>query len=160
MKAKDLIIEKWLNSPEDFKLELADGKIKYIHVFQMLCPGCVYHGVPQTIEVFDKYNSENFQVLGLHSVFENHEVMNEAALKVFIKEWRLQMPIAIDKLLPGEWMPATMRSYGLQGTPTTLIIDGNGELRLSYFGHMETKSLHAFIEKLIEEYYSAVSLKA
>lgn len=161
MKAKELEIEKWLNTSEGFKeIKLADGKIKYIHVFQMLCTGCVYYGVPQTMDIFNKFNSDNFQVLALHSVFENHEVMNEKALKVFINEWKLKMPVGIDKLLPGQWMPATMRAYGLQGTPTTLIIDGAGELRLSYFGHMETQGLYEFLEKLIEENNSAIKLNA
>ncbi len=159
MKAKDLIVEKWLNSSPDFKVELADGKIKFIHVFQMLCPGCVYYGIPQTIEVFEKYNSGKFSVLGLHSVFENHEVMNEAALKVFIKEWRLNMPIGIDKKIPDDWMPATMRSYALQGTPSILIIDGKGELRMNYFGHLENEQLFKFLDSLIKENLSAIELK-
>ena len=160
MKAKELMIEKWINANQDFKLELADGKIKYIHVFQMLCPGCVYYGIPQMIDIHERYQSENFKVYGMHSVFENHHVMNEEALRVFVKEWRLKMPIAIDKLLPGEWMPVTMRSYGLQGTPTTLVIDGKGELRMNFFGHMEGTKLYAFLDKLIKEQHSAIELKS
>lgn len=151
MKAKDMNIEKWLNTTENFKLDLQDGSIKFIHFFQMLCPGCVYYGIPQTTEVFNKYQSEKFKVMAVHSVFENHEVMSEAALKVFIHEWRLPFPVGIDKRLDGEWMPETMKTYQMQGTPTTVVIDGKGEVRLAHFGHFEQDQLEAFLNRLIEE---------
>ena len=159
MKAKEVIVEKWINTTENFSLNLADGKIKYIHFFQMLCTGCVYYGIPQTVAIYEKYNSEKFQVLAIHSVFEHHEAMNENALRVFIHEWKLKMPIGIDKLLPGEWMPVTMKTHGLQGTPTTIVIDGHGELLLNTFGHLDTNRLCEFLDKLIEENNSALPLK-
>lgn len=159
MKAKEMQIEKWLNVSENFSLNLADGKIKYIHFFQMLCTGCVYYGIPQTQKIFEVYESEKFEVLAVHSVFENHEAMNENALKVFIKEWKLAMPVGIDKHLPGEWMPSTMKAYHLQGTPSTIVIDGNGELRLNVFGHMDMDRLCHFLNQLIEENNSAITLK-
>ena len=159
MKAKEVIVEKWINTTENFSLNLADGKIKYIHFFQMLCTGCVYYGIPQTAAIYEKYNSEKFQVLAIHSVFEHHEAMNENALRVFIHEWKLKMPIGIDKILPGEWMPLTMKTHGLQGTPTTIVIDGQGELRLNTFGHLDTHRLCDFLDNLIQENNSAIPLK-
>ena len=57
MKAKKLIIEKWINTPEGFSFDVKDDCIKIIHAFQMLCPGCVYKGIPQTIELFNKFDS-------------------------------------------------------------------------------------------------------
>ena len=158
MKAKELIIEKWINTEKEFSLSLADGTIKFIHVFQMLCPGCVYYGIPQTIEVFNKFNGPNFKVMAVHSVFENHEVMSEAALDVFIKEWHLPFPVGIDKRLSDQWMPETMKSYQLQGTPSTIVIDGKGQVRLNHFGHFDESALNKFLEKLIKEQNSAISL--
>lgn len=151
MKAKDLIIEKWVNAPVNFELSVSSQKIKIIHVFQMLCPGCVYRGIPQTVELFNKYNSEDVVVVGMHSVFENHHAMLPEALDVFIKEWRLPFPVAIDKRIDDQWMPETMKAYHLEGTPSLIIIDHNGDIQLCSFGHVETEKLDTYITKLINE---------
>jgi hypothetical protein len=117
----------------------------------MLCPGCVYFGIPQTIEIFKKFEGSQFKVMGLHSVFENHHVMTQEALEVFIHEWKLPFPVGIDQRKDDEWMPETMKAYHLQGTPSTIIIDGKGELRLCHFGHFEMDQLEKFLKKLIDE---------
>ena len=152
MKAKSLIIDKWLNASEDFSLNVVgDDCIKIIHVFQMLCPGCVYRGIPQTHELYNKFNSEDVKVVGLHSVFENHEAMPPHALEVFISEWRLPFPVGIDKQADGEWMPETMKAYQLQGTPSLIIIDHIGEVKLIHFGHVDQGKVEAFIYELINK---------
>ncbi|OUR93538.1 hypothetical protein A9Q84_18895 [Halobacteriovorax marinus] len=149
MKAKELVIDKWVNAPEGFELKVKDSSIKIIHVFQMLCPGCVYKGIPQTQELYSKFNSDDVKVVGLHSVFENHEAMQPHALKVFISEWRLPFPVAIDKRLEGEWMPETMKAYQLEGTPSLIIIDRDGSLKLKHFGLIDQEKLEIFINELI-----------
>lgn len=151
MKAKEFVIDKWVNARPDYHLDLSSDKIKIIHVFQMLCPGCVYQGIPQTVELYQKFNSNDVEVVGLHSVFENHHVMTPEALDVFIKEWRLPFPVAIDKRLEGEWMPETMKAYHFQGTPSLLIIDHKSDVRLNHFGHLDQEQLEAFIQRLINE---------
>ena len=41
-----LFVEKWLNVEEDFDEKSLSGKVVAIHAFQMLCPGCILHGIP------------------------------------------------------------------------------------------------------------------
>lgn len=150
MKAKELIIEKWVNSEEGFKFSVKSNQIKVIHVFQMLCPGCVYRGIPQAVELYQKFNSEDVSIVGLHSVFENHYAMQPNSLDVFIKEWRLPFPVAIDKRLEDNWIPETMKSYHLQGTPSLIVIDHLGDLKLCRFGHVDQDQIESFIQGLIE----------
>ncbi|MBX3016303.1 MAG: TlpA family protein disulfide reductase [Bdellovibrionaceae bacterium] len=150
MKALPLKIEKWLNAPAGYDLDLASEKVKVIHAFQMLCPGCVYYGIPQTVELFDRFRGTDVEVVGLHTVFEHHDVMTEAALQVFIDEWRLPFPVAIDKPRAGERLPETMKSYDLQGTPSTLVIDREGELVVKHFGIIQTEQLVEIVTKLSE----------
>ena len=141
MKAQPLQVSKWLNAPQGFELDLKAPSLKVIFVFQMLCPACVYRSVPQAMELHALLKGQNIQVVGLHSVFEHHDVMSEEALKVFIHEWRLQFPVGIDFRKDGQWMPETMKAYNMQGTPTLIVIDETGELRLQHFGHLETSQL-------------------
>jgi hypothetical protein len=101
--------------------------------FQMLCPGCVEHGLPQAKRLRERFNPTQVAILGLHSVFEHHDVMTPAALEAFQHEYKWPFPIAIDAP-DGKGIPKTMAAYQMQGTPTMLIFDRAGRLRRHYFG--------------------------
>lgn len=147
MKATPLKVQKWLNAPDEYSLDVSANKIKVIHAFQMLCPGCVYHGIPQTVELYNKLQGPDIDIVGLHTVFENHHAMVEESLKVFIKEWRLPFPVGIDQHINGRSLPETMREYQLQGTPTTIVIDQSGEVLVKYFGALDTEKLIDFLKQ-------------
>lgn len=155
MKATPLQIEKWLNAPEGYSLDVNANKVKVIHAFQMLCPGCVYHGIPQTVELYQKLHDQGIEVVGLHTVFENHHAMGEESLKVFIKEWRLPFPVGIDQHANGKSLPETMREYQLQGTPSTIVIDQHGEVLVKYFGALDTEKLIQFILEVSKQSHPA-----
>lgn len=149
--AKDWIVEKCFNTDQNISLKDKLGQVIYMPVFQMLCPGCVYYCIPQALKIYQQFKDKNLAVLGLHSVFENHEAMKPLALKVFIKEWRIPFPVAVDLRKEGEWSPETMKAYGFQGTPSVVLIDSKGRLRLNRFGHIEDDKLIPMIKELLEE---------
>lgn len=150
MKAKDLIIDKWLNTNEGFHFKVNGPYIKVIYVFQMLCAGCIYREIPQAQEFYKKFNSAQVKVIGLHSVFENHKAMEPHALEVFISELKLSFPVAIDKRLEGEWMPETMKSYNLQGTPSLIIIDHQGQVKICHFGLTDQEKVEKLVQQLLD----------
>lgn len=43
----ELQVSEWLNTPEPLSLAALRGQVVVVHAFQMLCPGCVSHGLPQ-----------------------------------------------------------------------------------------------------------------
>ncbi len=145
--------ELWLNTKQALTLEALRGRVVVLHAFQMLCPGCVAHGIPQTREIQRQFDPREVAVIGLHSVFEHHEVMTPAALRVFVHENRLTFPIAVDR--PGigdEWpLPRTMRAYGLQGTPSLVIIDKEGRIRAHHFGQVSDLQVGATLGRLLGE---------
>jgi thiol-disulfide isomerase/thioredoxin len=152
--APELEVSQWLNAPAQQpppSLEALRGKVVLVHAFQMLCPGCVMHAVPQAKRVHEALRREDFAVLGLHSVFEHHETMTPAALAVFASEFRLRFPIGVDRPQPGSALPATMAAYGMQGTPTTLLVDRQGRLRLHEFGAIDDLALGLHIGLLLAE---------
>ena len=95
--APEIDAESWLNTPHPFTLAALRGQVVVLHAFQMLCPGCVVHGTPQAQNVHRTLTGRGVQVIGLHSVFEHHPVMGRAALEVFVHEFRLEFPVAIDQ---------------------------------------------------------------
>lgn len=149
--APELIVSKWFNSKSDIILQSLRGKVVAIHAFQMLCPGCVLHGIPQAKKLFDKFNSEHVAVLGLHTVFEHHEGMQEKSLQAFLHEFRVKFPVGIDQPSQSSDIPQTMELYSMRGTPTWIIIDRKGHLRLHAFGQMDDLILGSEITKLAME---------
>ncbi|MEM8837349.1 MAG: TlpA disulfide reductase family protein [Pseudomonadota bacterium] len=151
-RAPELFVSEWLNTPAPLSLEALKGKVVLIEAFQMLCPGCVSHALPQAMKVRDVFPEDQIAVLGLHSVFEHHEAQgHRAALEAFLHEYRISFPVGIDEQSETAPLPKTMMTYGMRGTPTTLLIDRNGILRRHSFGLIEDMVLGAEIATLLTE---------
>lgn len=150
-KAPELEIAQWLNTDAPITLERLRGHVVVVHAFQMLCPGCVAHGLPQAAAIRATFDERDVVVLGLHSVFEHHAVMTPQALAAFAHEYRLGFPIGID--MPGTdgLIPRTMQAYGLRGTPSLLLIDRSGRLRLNHFGRIDDMRVGALVAQLVAE---------
>lgn len=126
-----------------------------LEAFQMLCQACVTHALPQAQRVRKAFSSDDVVVLGLHTVFEHHDVMTPEALATFVSEFRIPFPVGIDHHDdPDDRIPATMRAYGLQGTPSTVLIDRAGRIRSSSFGIVEDLHLGSAIGRLLAEPWS------
>ena len=149
-EAPELEVARWFNTDTALTLESFRGRVLVMHAFQMLCPACVSHGLPQATKTRQNFAAKDVAVIGLHSVFEHHAVMTPAALDAFIHEYRLTFPIGIDRPAQGS-IPATMRAYQLQGTPSVVLIDKRGRLRLSHFGVIDDMALGAAIGRLAAE---------
>lgn len=148
----ELSVTRWINTRQPLSLNALKGKVVMVMAFQMLCPGCVQHGLPQARKVAEQFSDDEVVVLGLHSVFEHHDVMTPKALEAFMHEYRWPFPVAVDA--PGEeenGLPRTMAAYEMRGTPTILIFDRQGRLRRHYFGHVEDVRLAAELMALAIE---------
>lgn len=141
----------WLNAPAPLTLAQLRGRVVVLHAFQMLCPGCVSHGLPQAAEIQRTFDPRAVAVLGLHSVFEHHEAMTPAALRAFVHEYRLTFPIATDQPSETQPLPRTMLAYRMQGTPTLVLIDRHGRLRAQHFGGVADLLVGAEIGRLLAE---------
>lgn len=148
--APPLIVADWLNATAPITLDRLQGRVVMLVAFQMLCPGCVSHGLPQAARAREAFGPADLAVIGLHTVFEHHEAQgSRAALSAFLHEYRISLPVGVDAASPSGGPPQTMRAYGMQGTPTTILIDRRGLLRLHRFGHVDDMRLGAAIEALI-----------
>ncbi len=147
----ELEVSEWLNTAEPVQLSRLRGRVVVIHAFQMLCPSCVSHGIPQATAIHNTFAREDVVVLGLHSVFEHHAVMGPDALRVFVHEYRIPFPIGIDRAQPGQAIPSTMQQLGLKGTPSLIVLDRQGVIRLHHFGRASDMGVGALLGKLIAE---------
>ncbi len=148
IKAQELQVKTWLNTEKPLSLEQLKGKVIVVYAFQMLCPGCVEHTLPQAKKVHTTFSSNDITVIGLHTVFEHHEAMQEVSLRAFLHEYRITFPVGIDQPDETSPLPKTMTAYQMQGTPTLLLINHEGDLHAQYFGHTPDLQLGAEIAKL------------
>ncbi|RMF35726.1 MAG: TlpA family protein disulfide reductase [Alphaproteobacteria bacterium] len=141
---------EWLNVDDPPTVQEFHGRVLAVEVFQMLCPGCVMHGLPQAQRIAATFDPAEVAVIGLHSVFEHHAANSRAALEAFLHEWRIRFPVAIDA--PGEGrLPRTMERWQLQGTPTLVLFDRRGEMRARHFGQVADLALGAEIMAMTKE---------
>lgn len=148
--APDWQTSQWFNSPP-LRLQALRGRVVVLEVFQMLCPGCVSHALPQALEIAQTFRPEDVAVIGLHSVFEHHAAMTPVALEAFLHEYRIGFPVGVDQVVPGSPIPATMQAYRMQGTPTTILIDRVGRVRLQHFGRLRDLAIGAQVAALVGE---------
>lgn len=140
----------WLNASKSLDIPDFRGRVLIIEAFQMLCPGCVSHGLPQAQRIVQAFPSDHVAVIGLHTVFEHHKAQGtREALAAFAHEYRLNFPIGIDR--QDGRLPATMTAYNMQGTPTLVVIDRSGCLRFQRFGHVDDLTLGSIIGTLLGE---------
>jgi len=137
---------QWLNSDP---LTLADlrGRGVVLEAFQMLCPGCVSGALPQAVRLRQTFGDE-LAVVGLHTVFEHHDAMTPVALRAFAHEYRLSFPIGVDAH-GRDGQPLTFTSYGMRGTPTTVLIDRAGRLRAHHLRAVDDMLLAAETTRLL-----------
>lgn len=151
LTAPEWEIAQWFNAEQPLSVAALRGKVIVLHAFQMLCPACVQTAIPQAQRIHRQFDPNEVATIGLHTVFEHHQVMTPAALEVYIHENRLTFPIAVDRADGQSSVPLTMRTYGMQGTPTLILIDRRGRLRLHHFGNVEDMVIGAAIATLVAE---------
>lgn len=143
---------EWLNTAAPVDLEAQRGHVVVACAFQMLCPGCVAHAIPQVKTVHELFGPQGVIVVGLHTVFEHHDAMTVTALRAFVQEYGIRFPVGVDMPADnGGPIPQTMAAYRMQGTPTLLLIDRAGLLRRQLFGHIPDLRLGAEIMRLVAE---------
>ncbi len=71
-KSPNLKISKWVQGM-DTNLDKEEDNVKLVEVFQVNCPGCFIYGIPEAINIYNKYKSEGLTVLGLATAFEDYD---------------------------------------------------------------------------------------
>ena len=71
-KAPNFGVSEWVQGiPTNFDQE--KDKVILLEVFQVNCPGCFMHAIPEAINIYNKYKDEGVRVLGLATAFEDFD---------------------------------------------------------------------------------------
>ncbi|GAA1593314.1 peroxiredoxin family protein [Actinoplanes couchii] len=152
VRAPEWEVASWFNSGP-LTVHGLRGRVVVLEAFQMLCPGCYTHSLPQAVRLHDLFRGEPVSVIGLHSVFENHAAMTPKDLLPFLRRSRIDFPVAVDAhRWDGEIdSPVTFDRYRMMGTPTTILIDRTGTIRFHEFGRFDDSALTTRIRDLLAE---------
>ena len=70
--APNLKVSEWVQG-NDTNLDQQRDNVVLVEVFQVNCPGCFMYGIPEAIDIFNKYKSKNVSVLGVATAFEDFD---------------------------------------------------------------------------------------
>ena len=70
-KAPNLKLGKWVQGMET-NFDKEGDNVKLVEVFQVNCPGCFMHSIPEIINIYQKFKGEGVIVMGVASAFEDY----------------------------------------------------------------------------------------
>jgi thiol-disulfide isomerase/thioredoxin len=145
-------VSEWLNA-DPGPLAGQAGRVVIIHFFQVWCPGCASFSVPLFQHWQETYGQrEDVLILGIHTVFEGHDVQTPQSLRQFLLDKGIRYPVGIDAYDGGDRVtPVTMRRFDTGGTPHVAIVDRYSRLVFSHFGRFDPAPVEAFIDRLLKE---------
>jgi len=105
-KTPNLKVSEWVQGlPTNIDKE--KDNVVLIEVFQVNCPGCFLYGIPQAIDIYQKYRKEGVTVLGVATAFEDFDKNNIENLRLLLTE--------------GKVVGETLKALGQYGQ----LVDGN-----------------------------------
>ncbi|MEP0826140.1 MAG: TlpA family protein disulfide reductase [Nitrososphaera sp.] len=74
-KAPNLQISTWVQG-KPTNIDNENGNVVLVEVFQVNCPGCFLYGIPEAIDIYNKYRDKGLTVLGVATAFEDFDKNN------------------------------------------------------------------------------------
>ena len=75
IKAPNLQVSTWVQG-KPTNIDNEKGNVVLVEVFQVNCPGCFLYSIPETIDIYRKYNDKGLTVLGIATAFEDFDKNN------------------------------------------------------------------------------------
>lgn len=83
-KAPNFGVSDWIQgAPTNFDQE--KDHIVLVEIFQVNCPGCFMHALPEAIEIYSKYKDEGVRVIGIATAFEDFDKNTLDNLKMLVE---------------------------------------------------------------------------
>lgn len=134
-------LQRWLQG-EPIDPAGDSGKVILAEVFQVNCPGCFVHALPEVLELHRRYADQGLAVIGIATAFEDFEHNTEANLEMLLEhgrlqgaplqqlgkaglldgdrlDYRLEFPVAMDAMIETapDTSPETVRAFILEQLP-------------------------------------------
>ena len=71
-KVPNLAVSEWIQGAPT-NLDQEKDHVVLVEVFQVNCPGCFMHAIPEAIDIYNKYREDGVRVLGVATAFEDFD---------------------------------------------------------------------------------------
>ena len=71
-KAPNFSVSDWVQGAPT-NLDQEKDHIVLVEVFQVNCPGCFMHALPEAINIYNKYKEDGVRVIGIATAFEDYD---------------------------------------------------------------------------------------
>lgn len=116
------------------------GKVTLVNFWATTCVSCVKE-MPQLAATYDKFKSRGFETVAVAMSYDPPSYVVS-----FAQSRQLPFMVAIDNT--GE----VARAWGdIKITPTTFIVNKNGQIVKRYIGEPDFDALHQLLDKLLNE---------
>ncbi len=82
-KAPNLAVSRWIQGMPT-NIDKEKDNVILVEVFQVNCPGCFLYGIPQAIDIYNKYRKEGVTVLGVATAFEDFDKNTVENLEILL----------------------------------------------------------------------------
>jgi hypothetical protein len=86
--APDIQVAKWVQGGP-VNLGTLKGRVALVEVFQVNCPGCFVHALPEAVHLHERYHEQGLTVIGLATAFEDFDKNTLDNLKHFMSTGEL-----------------------------------------------------------------------
>ncbi len=124
-------------SGEKITLDSLRGKVVLVNFWATSCPGCI-HEMPDLVKTHQKFAARGFETVAVAMSYDPPEYVRQ-----FSERNGLPFKIAIDK------DGSAAQAFGARVTPTTFIIDKQGQIVQRIVGEPDFAKLHALIEQTL-----------
>ncbi|HSA75402.1 MAG TPA: redoxin family protein, partial [Candidatus Nitrosocosmicus sp.] len=87
-QAPNLELSDWVQGMPTNIDKLA-GNVVVVEVFQVNCPGCFLYGLPQAVNLYEKFKDKGVKVIGVATAFEDYDKNTLDNLRLLISEGRV-----------------------------------------------------------------------
>jgi thiol-disulfide isomerase/thioredoxin len=156
-------IVAWVNS-QPLQLAPLKGKVVVLDFWGHWCGACVMYGIPELLELHDKYHDQGLVVIGVHvsrggPVIDTAEKLEEKTAQTRTQFWKgrnLPFPVALAVGKQGlihafDKDPAIATDYGVKTYPTDILIDRQGKVVASSVGYPISERFKESLKKALSE---------
>jgi len=123
---------------EKLALDSLRGKVVLVNFWATSCPGCIKE-MPDLVKTWQKYHSRGLETIAVAMSYDPPEYVRQ-----FVDKNGLPFTVALDT------DGAVAQAFGnVRVTPTTFVIDKQGQIIQQYVGEPDFAKLHALIESAL-----------
>jgi len=124
---------------ESFTLSALQGKVVFLNFWATWCGPC-REEMPSMEALYQRFKDQGLEILAVNIIEKPDEVLD------FMEHYKLSFPVPLDR------DGAVGAAYGVQGIPTTFLINREGKIILRLVGTLDWDSpkIHAAFESLLK----------